>query len=74
MSNLGTPTRFKTTWVILVCAAILIGWDIYAAMSPSEPTISALTLAIAHEHPVLPFSFGVLMGHLFWPQIVKEAE
>lgn len=70
MSDLGTPTKFKTTWVILVCAAILIGWDIFAANSPTEPTISALTLWIS-RHPVIPFLGGVLAGHLWWPQVEK---
>lgn len=71
MSNLGTPTKFKTTWVIAVCAAVLIGWDIYAALSPVEPTISALSLHFSQRHPVIPFLFGVIAGHLFWPQEVK---
>ena len=72
MADLGTPTRFGTLWVLLSAAAALVGWDIYAAMSPTQPTISALTLALAHAHPVLPFSLGVIMGHLFWPQVEKE--
>lgn len=72
MSNLGTPTKFSTFWVLLVAAGGLIGWDIYAAMSPTQPTISALTLAMAHGHPVIPFCLGVLGGHLFWPQVEKD--
>lgn len=70
MSNLGTPTKFSTAWILVATAAGLIGWDVYAAMSPIQPTISALLLHHACLHPVLPFSFGVLMGHLFWPQQV----
>lgn len=68
MSNLGTPTRFGTVWVLGVAAAGLVGWDVYAALSPTEPTISALTL-LASKHPVVPFLGGVLAGHLFWPQV-----
>jgi uncharacterized membrane protein YhdT len=71
MANLGTPTKFGTVWVIGLCAVVLIGWDIYAAMSPNQPTISALTLNFALAHPILPFLTGVLAGHLFWPQQVK---
>jgi len=70
MANLGTPTKFGTVWVIAVCAAALIGWDVYAAMSPTQPTISALALMVS-RHPVVPFLGGVLAGHLFWPQQVK---
>jgi hypothetical protein len=25
-------------------------------------------LDTAGKHPVIPFAFGCLMGHLFWPQ------
>lgn len=71
MSNLGTPTKFTTFWILLVAAAVLIGWDIYAAMSTTQPTISALSLAWARAHPVIPFTVGVISGHLFWPQLVK---
>lgn len=71
MSNLGTPTKFGTAWVLGAAACLLIGWDIYAAMSPVQPTISALTLHYAHRFMIIPFACGVLMGHLFWPQIEK---
>lgn len=74
MANLGTPTRFGTAWVLLAAAAGLIGWDVYAAMSPTQPTISALTLALAHAHPVIPFLMGVIGGHLFWPQVETEGK
>lgn len=70
MSDLGTPTKFGSVWAILAAAAALIGWDVYAALSPNQPTISAFMLHYARLHSVLPFSFGVLMGHLFWPQTV----
>lgn len=71
MADLGTPTKFKTVWILAVVCAILIGWDVYAAMSTTEPTISALTLWFS-KHPVVPFAAGVLGGHLFWPQVRKE--
>ena len=71
MADLGTPTRFGTVWVIGLCAAALIGWDVYAALSTVHPTISALTLVVA-KHPVVPFLAGVVMGHLFWPQVASR--
>lgn len=66
-------TRFQTTWVIAAVAAILVGWDIYAfkAADP-DGTISEVLLSGAKNHPILPFLFGVLMGHLYWPQIEKK--
>lgn len=72
MSNLGTPSRFGTVWVIAVCAVVLIGWDIYAAKSATEPTISALTLHFARRYIIIPYLAGVISGHLFWPQIGRE--
>lgn len=74
MSNLGTPTKFGSAWAIGMTAACLISWDVYAAMSPTQPTISALLLHYARMHSVLPFSFGVLMGHLFWPQQIPKGD
>ena len=73
MADLGTPTKFNTLWVVGVCAAVLIGWDIYAAMSPTQPTISALVLGYAHKYTLIPFGFGVVMGHFFWPQMEKTS-
>lgn len=58
-----------TIGILIACAAILIGWDIYvAANSSSGDTISEITLGFAQKHPVVPFALGVIMGHLFWPQ------
>lgn len=74
MSNLGTPTKFATVWVLAACGIVLVGWDVYAALSPTQPTISALTLHYAHQYMIIPFSSGVLMGHLFWPQQVKAQD
>ena len=71
MADLGTPTKFSSLWIIGVCGSILIGWDIYAAFSPSEVTVSAVTLMVA-RHPIVPFLAGVLAGHLFWPQVKKS--
>jgi len=73
MSDMGTPTKFSTAWIIGVCAAVLIGWDIYASMSAAHPTISALTLWVS-SHPIAPFLAGVLAGHLFWPQVRMEGK
>lgn len=74
MSNLGTPTRFATVWVLIVTALALIGWDVFAALSTTQPTISALILHYAHRFMLIPFSLGVLGGHFFWPQVERESD
>jgi len=71
MADLGTPTSFKTVWVLGIVAAVLIVWDGYAAMSPNDATISAAFLHFS-KHPIVPFLVGVVCGHLFFPQLVSE--
>lgn len=65
-------TSFKTTWVILAVALLLGAWDIWARSSPGG-TISEVILSSARQSPLLPFLFGVLCGHLFWPQQVTKS-
>lgn len=60
-------TKFATVWVLGVVAAALIGWDIFIWAIPGG-TISETLLGWATKHPIVPFAFGVLMGHLFWYQ------
>lgn len=64
-------TSFKTAWIIVATAAALIAWDLYARHVPGA-TISEVLLTWACHHPVVPFGFGVLMGHLFWFQEVPK--
>jgi hypothetical protein len=64
-------TKFKTTWVLVVVAVALAAWDLYARKTP-EGTISEVILSSARHSPLLPFLFGVLMGHLFWFQEVPK--
>lgn len=60
--------RRWTIGILVFVTAALIGWDIYVATQAGSATISAVVLGWAMAHPVVPFAFGVLMGHLFWPQ------
>lgn len=63
-----TTARWKTLAVLGGVALALIGWDVYLALAePSGDTISKTLLAFGQDHPVVPFAFGTLMGHLFWP-------
>ena len=61
-------TRFTTVWVLIVTTIGLIAWDLYARKKPGA-TISEVLLGSAKQSPILPFLFGVLMGHLFFPQL-----
>lgn len=57
-----------TISILIAVALLLIGWDIYVAVNKDEgDTISEIFLWVS-RHPIVPCAFGVLMGHLFWPQ------
>jgi len=64
--------RLWTIFFIGGTALLLIAWDVYVAFFNKTPndrdTISGIVLGWARKHPVVPFAFGVLMGHLFWSQ------
>lgn len=68
------------TWVVLiVTAVVLIGFDVYVYVrgkgeTKAKETISRRILRFSQQHPVLPFAFGVLMGHFFWPQPIEPCE
>lgn len=57
----------RLTAIILVSVTILlIGYDIFAAMHGNDSTISLVIQTISNRHAIIPFAFGVLMGHFFW--------
>jgi len=61
--------RQITIYILIAAIVLLIGWDIFAYIKGGgEATISSVILDTSKEFPPLPFAFGVLCGHLFWPQ------
>lgn len=56
-------------WVQLVFILSLVGLGIYEgygiAQSAPGDTISELVWSVSHI-PLVPFAFGVVMGHFFW--------
>ena len=58
------------TLLFLIAWFLLAGlWDGFAYLTWGPPaTISKLLLSWAQEHPIIAFLFGVIFGHLFWPQ------
>lgn len=64
-----------TIGMLLTFGVILILWDIFVAVTaPTGDTISEVTLWFAMRHPVVPFTIGVIGGHLFWPQYVRRKD
>lgn len=61
--------RTKTILILAGATLGLVAWDVYVWLSPGGgDTISEVVLGWAKKTVVVPFAFGVLMGHLFWPQ------
>ncbi len=62
-----------THWVLIAVGVFLLIFDVWIALRRAhglhEPTESQALLNWALRHPMLPFVFGVLMGHFFWPQL-----
>ncbi len=66
-------TRKWTIGILITIGVFLIAWDIWVLIEPTEgDTISAVTLEFAQRHIIIPFAVGVICGHLFWPQRLKE--
>lgn len=59
----------KTTIAILcIIAAMLILWDVWLYVTPPSGSTISEALLWTSKHPIVPFAFGVLCGHWFWPQ------
>lgn len=64
---------FKLPWTKLFIAFTvfaIMAYDIFALIKWGVPgTISAHLLSLAKEYPITSFGMGVLMGHLYWPNV-----
>lgn len=59
--------------VIVSMATCLACFDLFVYLYyGTEPTLSAIILEWSQAYPILPFVFGVLCGHLFWPQYLEK--
>lgn len=65
-------TSFRTVRVIAFVAVLLAVFDYFAFKNPAAgDTLSEVLLLWSMRHPVVPFLFGVISGHLFWPQVIS---
>ncbi len=54
--------------IIIAIIAVITIWDVAVVlMGRPDTTIGAVILKLSKEHPMIPFTLGVLIGHLFWP-------
>ena len=64
-----TPKNFKRTgYIVATFVAAIFGVDVWLALDEGSPTISEWILKYSSEYIMIPFAFGILAGHLFWPQ------
>lgn len=54
----------KTKIFILICTSVIIVFDLWALFF--GVTISEVITRSSQENIIIPFAFGVLMGHWFW--------
>jgi hypothetical protein len=65
--------RHKTIAILIGVVVLLVAWDIYAYTSPdTRDTISEVVLGFSQDHPAVGIAFGILLGHILWPQRIKE--
>lgn len=60
----------KTTIGVIVGAVLgLVGWDVVVATNKKPgDTISEVLLKASKNTPLIGVAWGILTGHLFWPQ------
>jgi hypothetical protein len=57
-----------TTIILVATVTALVLWNLYVVLFTrgEERTISKTIATAAGKWPILPFAFGVLIGHWFW--------
>ena len=60
---------------LVVVAAAIGGWDIFAAATGRPlDTVSVTLFDWAVRFPILPLVIGIIIGHCFWPQSRSAAD
>lgn len=69
MKNLVVLTEALVVSLVI----FLVVYDLIALwLGGWDATISVVVLTWSSRYPILPFLFGVVCGHLFWPQRVDK--
>lgn len=66
-------TRKITIFLIFAVFTLAVGWDVivYTNKTPGDE-ISPIMAGWSWRHPWIPFAWGVLTGHLFWPRKMRK--
>ncbi len=55
-----------TQYIIVAIVALTVAIDVVLAISRGrDATISVAITRWSHQYPIIPFAFGMLMGHFF---------
>lgn len=61
-------TKVVTSVILIVTLVLWTAWDVFVATNEAKgDTISEITLAVSYAALFIPATWGVIMGHLFWP-------
>jgi peptidoglycan/LPS O-acetylase OafA/YrhL len=64
-----------TQWLIVAVVVLAAAYDVIAMLQGGvQATISRRVWFWSKDMPIIPFLVGVLCGHLFFSQRVKESE
>jgi hypothetical protein len=72
----SSVTTRTVLMILIVLAPVLCGcWDVYVHIrGKDEETVSSGLLKWGREAPVLLLGIGFVLGHLFWPQLVRNGD
>ncbi len=58
-----------TKFLIILVFIVIFVWDSVVMFFAKDlnATISFSIYTISTQHPIIPFTIGVLVGHVFWP-------
>lgn len=68
-----STTKKITLSLLALTVLLLVSWDVYVAFNWQKgDTISEVWMWLEGHSIALPFAFGIICGHLCWPQYKKE--
>lgn len=63
------PAAEFTTWFLVFLTMTVVCFDVFIGYRHgADVTVSRQLLLLGSRYPILAFGFGVLLGHIFWPQ------
>lgn len=64
-----TKAKKITLGVMATAAIALVGWDVVVAANDQKgDTVSEILFRSSRRVPLIAAAWGILTGHLFWPQ------